>query len=205
VCGVDDVRKTGHSRLVYDKVTKTIKKVQADARPDLQMRVEEYHQQLLDELAAADQLRVKLSRWRALNAGLVFGLVVVLAVKWAVASSPPDFSYSRTLPDKGRVWTVILRHLDGDTVQLGSIVDEGTARLLDIDAPETRTKDAAEKAAGKRSAARLEELMPVNSVWRTEISGHDGFDRPLVRFYREDGKTINRQMIEEGFAKEYRP
>ena len=136
------------------------------------------------------------------------GLVVLGLFSGIVAGAilpAPDYSYSRTLPDNGRVWTVILRHLDGDTVQLGSIVDEGTARLLDIDAPETRTKDAAEKVSGKRSAARLAELMPVNSVWRTEVNGHDGFDRPLVRFFREDGKTINRQMIDEGLAKEYKP
>lgn len=132
--------------------------------------------------------------------------LICVFVTGAIAGSHvhPPFSYSRTLPDKGRVWTVILRHLDGDTVQIGSIVDEGTARLLDIDAPETRTKDAAEKARGKVSAARLAELMPVNSVWRTEIDGRDGFDRPLVRFFREDGKTINQQMIDEGHAKEYR-
>ena len=121
----------------------------------------------------------------------------------ALAGIPGGYSYSRTLPNKGKVWTVILRHLDGDTVQIGSIVDEGTARLLDIDAPETRTKDLAEKARGKVSAARLAELMPVNSVWRTEVNGHDGFDRPLVRFYREDGKTINQQMLDEGFASDY--
>lgn len=131
------------------------------------------------------------------TAGFGFG-----AMAYAYATAP-DYSYSRTLPDKGRAWTVILRHLDGDTVQLGSIVDEGTARLLDIDAPETRTKDAAEKARGKVSAARLAELMPINSVWRTEVNGHDGFDRPLVRFYKEDGTTINQQMLDEGLAKEY--
>ena len=137
----------------------------------------------------------------------VLAVIAVFVTGTLVGShvSQPNYSYSRTLPDKGRVWTVILRHLDGDTVQLGSIVDEGTARLLDIDAPETRTKDAAEKVSGKRSAARLAELMPVNSVWRTEVKGHDGFDRPLVRFYKEDGKTINQQMIDEGLAKEYQP
>lgn len=147
---------------------------------------------------------IKLRGKLLLAVTVVFLSNVLWGTAWAVHNSD-RFSYSRTLPDKGRAWTVILRHLDGDTVQLGSIVDEGTARLLDIDAPETRTKDAAEKVSGKRSAARLAELMPVNSVWRTEVNGHDGFDRPLVRFFREDGKTVNQQMIDEGMAKEYRP
>ena len=120
----------------------------------------------------------------------------------AIAASHADtYSYSKTLPDKGRVWTVILRHVDGDTVQLGSIVDEGTARLLDIDAPEIRGKTQAERDAAQASKKRLAELLPINSVWRTEVQGHDGFDRPLVRFVREDGGTVNRQMIDEGHAK----
>lgn len=140
--------------------------------------------------------------WRLVSAAMGIALVGVCV---AVAASHADtFSYGKTLPDKGRAWTVILRHVDGDTVQLGSIVDEGTARLLDIDAPEIRGKTQAERDAAQASKKRLAELLPVNSVWRTEVVGHDGFDRPLVRFIREDGKTINQQMIDEGHAKEYR-
>ena len=136
---------------------------------------------------------------------VICGLATVWAAvaTWA-AARPPEWSYGKTLPDKGRAWTVILRHVDGDTVQLGSVVDEGTARLLDIDAPEVHGKTQEERDAAKAATKRLTELLPVNTVWRTEVVGHDGFDRPLVRFYREDGKTINRQMIDEGFAKEYR-
>lgn len=140
--------------------------------------------------------------WRLVSAALgiaLAGVSVVLAV-----SRADSYSYGKTLPDKGHVWTVILRHVDGDTVQLGSIVDEGTARLLDIDAPEMRGKTQAERDAAQASKKRLAELLPINSVWRTEVQGHDGFDRPLVRFIREDGKTVNQQLIDEGHAKEYR-
>lgn len=156
--------------------------------------------------------------WRCVS------LACLSQIAWTYLHSQDSYSYSKTLPDKGRVWTVILRHVDGDTVQLGSIVDEGTVRLLDADAPEMeprlnltdaekrdpvklaarRAEIEAEKKLARASKARLAELLPVNSVWRTEIAGHDGFDRPLVRFFREDGKTINQQMIDEGHAKEYR-
>ena len=164
--------------------------------------------------------------YRYLLAKACWGVLAFLSGGlFGIAAHVPVYSYSRTLPDKGRVWTVILRHLDGDTVQLGSIVDEGTVRLRDIDTPELeprlnltdeqkrdpvivaqrKEEIAREKIAAKKSSARLRELLPINSVWRTEINGHDGFDRPLVRFFKEDGKTINRQMIDEGMAKEYRP
>lgn len=161
--------------------------------------------------------------WNLWIATIVLYVLFVAGVAFAVHNADA-YSYSKTLPDKGRVWTVILRHLDGDTVQLGSIVDEGPVRLLDADAPEMEPRlsltDAdkrdpvklaarkaeieAEKKLAQASKKRLAELLPVNSVWRTEVSGHDGFGRPLVRFVRDDGKTVNRQMIDEGHAKEYR-
>lgn len=132
--------------------------------------------------------------------------VVLLGVGFIAGGTAMQtpFTYSRTLPIKGKVWTVVLRHVDGDTVQIGSIVDEGTARLLDIDAPEVRAKTQKERDLADAATARLVELLPVNSVWRTEVGGRDGFGRPLVRFVREDGTTVNRQMIDEGHAKEYR-
>lgn len=150
--------------------------------------------------------RLRAERWKTWCFGAVTAWLVTLfaaGAMFAVESAEP--SYARTLPKEGTVWTVVIGHVDGDTVRLGSIVDEDTARLLDIDAPETRTKDKIEKVNGEKSAKRLAELLPVNSVWKTEVKGRDGFDRPLVRFFRPDGTTVNRQMIDEGMAKEYKP
>lgn len=161
-------------------------------------------------------------RWLAITS---ITLVVTNATWLAAWNTREVWHYGDTIPKVGRCWTVILRHIDGDTVQLGTIIDEGTARLLDIDTPELeprlglsaeekknplklavrRAEIDAEKEAARAAAKRLAELLPIHSVWRTEVEGRDGFRRPLVRFIREDGHSINRQMIVEGHAQEYRP
>ena len=88
---------------------------------------------------------------------------------------------------------IIERVVDGDTVDVR--VDAGfdiwtkqRVRLMGIDAPESRTRDLREKKFGKLATARVEELLPVGSKQRIEITkGRGKYGRYLADFgVRED-------------------
>lgn len=99
----------------------------------------------------------------------------------------------------------VVRVVDGDTVD--AEVDLGfdvkllaRFRLLGINAPEKNTQD------GMKSLARLAELLPVGSqvVIQTTKDKKEKYGRYLGTFL-VDGKSVNQQLVNEGFAiaKEY--
>ena len=95
------------------------------------------------------------------------------------------------------------RVVDGDTVDvtidLGfSVYLRKRIRLAWLNAPETRTLNLEEKAAGKRAAAGLQEKLESGSLSvKTMIEGKYG--RTLGVLY-VDNVDVNALMIEEGYA-----
>ncbi len=94
----------------------------------------------------------------------------------------------------------VVRVVDGDTVD--AEVDLGfdvrlsaRFRLLGINAPEKNTD------AGKKSLARLAELLPVGSsvVVQTTKDKKEKYGRYLGTFLI-GGKSVNQQLVDEGFA-----
>ena len=104
----------------------------------------------------------------------------------------------------------VLRVVDGDTVDV--LVDLGFSthrkirvRLDGIDAPETRTRDAAEKLRGYAAKSWLEEKLVQAQVVsiKTIKSGSTGkYGRYLGILYA-DGINLNQRMVKEGLAKVY--
>lgn len=104
----------------------------------------------------------------------------------------------------------ILRVVDGDTVD--ALVDLGFSthrkirvRLDGIDAPETRTRDAAEKLRGFAAKSWLEtKLLEAQTVSiKTVKSGATGkYGRYLGILYA-DGVNLNTLMLKQGLAKVY--
>jgi len=104
----------------------------------------------------------------------------------------------------------VLRVVDGDTVDV--LVDLGFSthrkirvRLDGIDAPETRTRDAAEKLRGYAAKSWLEEKLVQAKVVsiKTIKSGSTGkYGRYLGVLYA-DGVNLNQRMVKEGLAKVY--
>lgn len=122
----------------------------------------------------------------------------------------------------------ITRVVDGDTVD--ATIDLGfdlhshqRIRLFGINAPETRTRDKQEKAAGLASKARLKELLKQNKnncIVKTQLDKKGKFGRLLGTLYVDmvmSGKeldtlslkpvetNINELLVMEGHADEYRP
>ena len=107
------------------------------------------------------------------------------------------------------------RIVDGDTVDvdidlgLGIWVHKERVRIMGIDTPESRTRDAEEKRFGLASKQFVKDHMPVGSIQilKTEIdkSGEDKkgkFGRILGDFLLDDNRLTD-MMIESGHAVAY--
>ena len=120
----------------------------------------------------------------------------------------------------------IVRVVDGDTVDCDIDVGFGMwlrttkkrplrIRLLGLDTPETKTRDAREKKFGRLAAARMNELAPVGSEALLKSRELDNFGRILgnVWPWREAwgsdpegkplGPTVSETMIEERLGVPY--
>tara|TARA_R110002020_G_scaffold140310_3_gene311690 strand:+ start:3055 stop:3441 length:387 start_codon:yes stop_codon:yes gene_type:complete len=99
------------------------------------------------------------------------------------------------------------RVVDGDTIDvtldLGFNVKlhKQRCRLAGIDTPESRTRDLAEKALGKKASARLKELC--SQKLKIKSLGKGKYGRILAIPYTEDGQDICQILVSEGHAVEY--
>ncbi len=99
------------------------------------------------------------------------------------------------------------RVVDGDTIDI--TIDLGfnvklhkqRCRLAGIDTPESRTRDLAEKALGKKASARLKALC--GKKLKIKSLGKGKYGRILAIPYTEDGRDICQILIKEGHAVEY--
>ena len=113
---------------------------------------------------------------------------------------------------------VIRRIIDGDTVDVDIDLGFDTwlhnqrIRLSYIDAPEVRTRNLEEKAAGLESSAFVESFLPVGSTQKLlskEYAAERGkYGRIIGTFWVYDGSTnswttLSDLMIKEGYAEPY--
>ena len=100
------------------------------------------------------------------------------------------------------------RVIDGDTVDAS--IDLGfdvwikiRIRLNAIDAPETRTKDLEEKRLGLAAKERLEGLLEASEGSFVLVShGVGKYGRCLGEIFINN-KSINKLLLDEGYAKKY--
>ena len=107
-------------------------------------------------------------------------------------------------PNKTVTGTVYYCH-DGDTCHVG--VAEAmwfNVRLAGIDAPEVqgRSKKAAGQELGDQSRDYLNGLLKGKTVTIRQVD-LDPYNRPVVELTL-DGKLVNTQLLEQGFAEMYR-
>ena len=113
----------------------------------------------------------------------------------------------RSVPVLGptAAWGRVVRVVDGDTVWVA--VRERrrlvrlTVRLHGIDAPETRTRDAAEKVLGLQSKAELSSMV-LDRLVGIEHKGLDKYGRCLAVLYLE-GVDVSARMLERKLARPY--
>jgi endonuclease YncB( thermonuclease family) len=98
----------------------------------------------------------------------------------------------------------VVRVVDGDTIVVESRV-RYHVRLIDCWAPESRTLDAAEKARGIASKARMIELttgqtLRVSIPLTGDFTDATTMSRVLGRAWLEDGRELSEVMVAEGLA-----
>lgn len=122
----------------------------------------------------------------------------------------PEFSAPACPPRGMTVDGEIVRVIDGDTVVVRTSI-EYHVRLIDCWAPESRTKNQAEKARGLKSKARLVELAKPETAVRvhvptaTDLTEMLTLGRVLGRVWPLNGETpatkdLSTIMVEEGLA-----
>ncbi|ATG56680.1 nuclease [Brachybacterium ginsengisoli] len=132
---------------------------------------------------------IRASRWRALRAAVVIGVLAVGAAACEVIGGADD----RT----GQV----VRIVDGDT--LIALVDgeETTIRLLNIDTPETKDPDMPVQCLGPEATAFLEERLPAGTEIELDYDEErlDPYDRTLAAVYESDS-LINVEIAAAGLG-----
>lgn len=102
---------------------------------------------------------------------------------------------------------IIVRVIDGDTliadIDLGYNVhlDDIHIRLDGIDAPEPRSRNPIEKAAGLAAQGWLQNELPMGSDVAIVATEQDSFGRWLAVVY-EDGTNMNEALVAAGHAEE---
>ena len=103
----------------------------------------------------------------------------------------------------------LIKVIDGDTIDanidLGfNIWTKKRVRFLGINAPETRTRDLVEKQAGLARKSRLEALFGAsNGQFTLKSHGVGKYGRVLGEIFIDE-VNINKLLIKEGLAEEYK-
>ncbi|MAG27899.1 nuclease [Candidatus Pacearchaeota archaeon] len=106
----------------------------------------------------------------------------------------------------------VIKVVDGDTVDV--LIDMGfdikyksRVRLYGINAPESRTRDRAEKRKGMAAKKRLKELMKSDElIIATRLDKKGKYGRVLGTFLAKHGNKrldVNDTLVKEGHAVEY--
>jgi micrococcal nuclease len=107
------------------------------------------------------------------------------------------------VPPRPADQAVVLRVVDGDTVDVELQGAKVRVRLLGIDTPETVDETRPVQCYGPEASAHLAQLLPEGTVVRLERDreARDRFGRLLVYLHRiEDGLFVNAALIEGGYA-----
>jgi micrococcal nuclease len=85
---------------------------------------------------------------------------------------------------------------DGDTLRLGEL---GPVRLIGVDTPEVH---GGEECFGREASRFVEGLAPVGTRvrYRVGVEARDRYDRLLAYVWLPDGRMLNRELVEAGYA-----
>jgi endonuclease YncB( thermonuclease family) len=105
----------------------------------------------------------------------------------------------------------VTRVVDGDTVDVSidlgfDIHMKARIRLAGINAPESRTKDLVEKAAGIEAKNYVSKWCSDKGweiIVKTELDGKGKFGRVLGKILSSDGECLNDLLVEDGHAELY--
>jgi len=127
-------------------------------------------------------------------AGLVAALGLVALVACSPAASKSD---TGTLgpPESGTDRGLVVRVIDGDTVEIEQNGSVETVRYLGIDATKL-----GECFSAEATARNAELVLDVSVTLETDVFDRDQFGRLLRYVYLPNGRMVNEVLVEEGYA-----
>ncbi len=130
---------------------------------------------------------------------------LVLAV---LLSAQPAAVAARREMISGPVEARVVRVIDGDTFVAEAHVWPGqritvSVRIRGVDAPEMRSRCAAEKAAARKARAVLDRLLAEGSVWISDISGGKYYGRVLADVTTEPGGDVASRLLDARLVAAY--
>lgn len=108
----------------------------------------------------------------------------------------------------GPVEADVVRVIDGDTFVAAAHIWPGqiltvSVRVRGIDAPEIRSRCAAEKAAGQKSRAALEDLLASGRIKIRNIGADKYFGRILADVMTADDVSVAEHLVARALARPY--
>lgn len=99
------------------------------------------------------------------------------------------------------------RVIDGDTIVVTIDGVNETVRMIGVDTPETVHPSKPVECFGREASARAKEWLEgreVKLVIDDSQGKHDKYRRLLAYVYRDDGLFVNKELIAQGYAYEYK-
>ncbi|PDT46647.1 hypothetical protein CO661_17200 [Sinorhizobium fredii] len=94
--------------------------------------------------------------------------------------------------------------VDGDTIE----IRDQRIRLHGVDAPESwqlcEDGDGGSYRCGKEAAAALDRFLAASRPIRCEVVERDRYERFVARCFRADGREVNRWLVENGNAVDWK-
>jgi micrococcal nuclease len=119
---------------------------------------------------------------------------IVVAALVLVGCSPAT-GQDEGAPSPGRTATVT-KNTDGDTLHLSGL---GSTRLIGVDTPEVY---GGAECYGREASGFLERVAPPGTSvrYRLGVESRDRYGRALAYVWLEDGRFLNRMLVERGYA-----
>lgn len=144
---------------------------------------------------------IKKKEYGQLALALCVLLIIVLAQQLLVETGQPAGGASADLLSSGRM--TIHRVLDGDTFAYMGADGERIVRLLGVNSPETKDPRKPVECFGREAAEFLKQMLQGQNV-RLEkdpkARNIDKYGRELRYAYLDDGRMVNKLLLEYGYA-----
>lgn len=130
---------------------------------------------------------------------------VLIGLCLAVA---PAAAGERGAPFPGPVEATLVNIVDGDTVKVDAHIWPGqtlrvSVRLRGVDAPELKSRCAAERAAAQRARDALARFLDGGPVRLADISGDKYYGRVIADLMLADGARVSALLLGSGLARPY--
>lgn len=121
-----------------------------------------------------------------------------------VVGSCGDSGIPTSSPSAGRGAGVVVRVIDGDTIEVELLGTKERVRLIGVDSPEKTGGLRDPECFGDEATAFMSSLLPMGSpvLLERDVEARDDYDR-LLAYVHADGLFVNLHLIEQGLAVDF--